>query len=167
MHLRTLIYGVTVVFLTLGCLAGASGQTREVRRYVRFEAAGETSYGIVEGDRVRRLDGCLFGTHQATDQTYPLADVKLLVPTQPSKVLALAGNYASHLAPAVGTDRRPAARKTPELFFKVPSCLIADGEQIVIPPGTNEVHHESELVLVIGKRAKDVPVERRWTTCSG
>ena len=38
----------------------------------------------------------------------------------------------------------------------MPSCLIADGEPIVIPPGTNDVHFEAELVIVIGRKAKNV-----------
>jgi 2-keto-4-pentenoate hydratase/2-oxohepta-3-ene-1,7-dioic acid hydratase in catechol pathway len=50
----------------------------------------------------------------------------------------------------------PAKFQIPQLFFKVPSCLIADGETIVIPPGTNEVHYEAELVIVIGRKAKNV-----------
>jgi 2-keto-4-pentenoate hydratase/2-oxohepta-3-ene-1,7-dioic acid hydratase in catechol pathway len=44
----------------------------------------------------------------------------------------------------------------PQLFFKSPSCLIANGERIVIPPGTNDVHYEAELVIVIGRTAKNV-----------
>jgi 2-keto-4-pentenoate hydratase/2-oxohepta-3-ene-1,7-dioic acid hydratase in catechol pathway len=119
-------------------------------RYARFEVAGKTACGIVEGDRVRQIEGDLFGARNPTDTTYALHEVKLLVPTRPSKVIALAGNYKSHL----GATALP---KHPEPFFKVPSCLIAQGESIVIPPGTAVVHHEGELVIVIGKRARNVP----------
>jgi 2-keto-4-pentenoate hydratase/2-oxohepta-3-ene-1,7-dioic acid hydratase in catechol pathway len=70
-----------------------------------------------------------------------------------SKVLALAGNYRSHLD---DQDARP----NTEVFFKLPSCLIASGEPIVIPPGTEIVHPEAEMVVVIGKRARNVPVEK-------
>jgi 2-keto-4-pentenoate hydratase/2-oxohepta-3-ene-1,7-dioic acid hydratase in catechol pathway len=54
----------------------------------------------------------------------------------------------------------PAKFQTPQVFFKTPSCLIASGENIVIPPGTNEVHFEAELVIVIGRRAKNVSEEQ-------
>ncbi len=50
----------------------------------------------------------------------------------------------------------PLKFQTPQVFFKTPSCLIADGEPIVIPPGTNEVHYEAELVIVIGRKAQRV-----------
>jgi 2-keto-4-pentenoate hydratase/2-oxohepta-3-ene-1,7-dioic acid hydratase in catechol pathway len=125
----------------------------EMTKYVRFQADGVTAYGIVEGDQIRQLDGDLFGTWRKTDKTYPLANVKLLVPSEPTKVLAVAGNYKSHLGD------QP-AREHPEMFFKVPSCLIATGEEIVMPKGSERVDYEAELVIVIGKQAKDVPVEK-------
>jgi len=50
--------------------------------------------------------------------------------------------------------------KNPELFFKVPSCLIAQGEAVVLPGGSKEVHLEGELVIVIGKRARNVSETR-------
>jgi 2-keto-4-pentenoate hydratase/2-oxohepta-3-ene-1,7-dioic acid hydratase in catechol pathway len=79
--------------------------------------------------------------------------VKLLVPTVPHKVLALAGSYRSHLG---ATPVSPNI----EVFYKLPSCLIAHGEDVVIPKGTNDVHFEAELVLVIGQRGKDIPVDK-------
>lgn len=134
---------------TLGM--GAEGK---VTRYVRFQTKDETTaYGIVEGDKVRQLDGDLFRSPKPTDKTFPLAEVKLLVPSQPSKILALAGNYKSHL----GTETTP---KNPEVFVKVPSCLIPHEAKIVIPKGTSQVDHEGELVIVIGKRAKAVSPEK-------
>jgi 2-keto-4-pentenoate hydratase/2-oxohepta-3-ene-1,7-dioic acid hydratase in catechol pathway len=121
----------------------------KVTKYARFQAGTTTAYGIVDGDRIRQLSGDLFGSWSKTDTTHALADVKLLVPTKPSKVVALAGNYKTHL----GEQPRPA---TPEAFFKVPSALLPTGENIVIPKGTTDVHYEGEMVLVIGKRAKNV-----------
>lgn len=126
---------------------------KKVTRYVRFQAGDAVAYGIIEGDRVRQLDGNLFGDWKRTDQLHKLSEVKLLVPTQPSKVLAAAFNYQSH-----GSDKEPP--KVPQLFFKPPSCLIAAGEKIVIPKGATNVQYEAEIVIVIGKRAKNVPKDR-------
>jgi 2-keto-4-pentenoate hydratase/2-oxohepta-3-ene-1,7-dioic acid hydratase in catechol pathway len=53
----------------------------------------------------------------------------------------------------------PPKFQIPQIFFKSPSCLIATGDPIVIPPGTNEVHYEAELVIVIGKQTKNVSVD--------
>ena len=129
---------------------GAAGE-KAVTRYVRFQVGQSVAYGIVEGDRVREISGDLFGSWSKTDRTHALPDVKLLVPTKPSKVLALAGNYRSHIG-----DQ--AAPKNPEVFFKAPSALVPAGGDIVIPNGTNDVHYEAEMVIVVGKRAKNVPV---------
>ena len=126
-------------------------------KYVRFLAAGKTAYGIVDGEKVRELKGDLFGEFEATGTCHQLSDVKILVPSQPSKVLAAAGNYMSHLAAENVTER---AKQPPELFFKVPSCLIAQGENVVLPKGSNDVHFEAELVIVIGKKAKNVSADQ-------
>jgi len=148
-------YRDVVAALLAGIFAAllAGGQTvaaeRKVTKYARFELGGTVAYGIVEGERVRQIDGDLFGAWKPTDRTCTLSEVKLLPPTQPTKILACAGNYKSHLGDAP-------AHPHPEFFFKVPSCLIACGQQIVIPKGTEEVHYEAELVIVIGKRAKNV-----------
>jgi 2-keto-4-pentenoate hydratase/2-oxohepta-3-ene-1,7-dioic acid hydratase in catechol pathway len=118
-------------------------------RLVRFESNGNPAYGVVEGDRVVEIEGDLYGDWKKTDRTRNLEGLKILIPTEPSKVLALAGNYKDHLGdiPVPGN---------PEIFYKLPTTLIAHGEQIVIPPGTEEVHPELELVVVIGKKTKNV-----------
>ena len=117
--------------------------------YARFQHGPDTAYGIVEGDRVRRLAGDLFGTWKITDESYPLADVTLLVPSVPSKVLAVGLNYRSHL------DGRPTPA-VPEIFLKPPSCLVPTEAEIVLPKGSSDVHYEGEMVVVIGKRARNV-----------
>ena len=125
----------------------------EIVRYCRFQVGDSAAYGIVEGDRVRELSGDLFGTWEKTERTHALADVTFLVPSEPSKVLALAGNYKSHIG-------NQATSPHPEVFFKVPSALVPTGADIVIPEGTDGIHYEAELVIVVGKRAKDVPVDQ-------
>lgn len=131
----------------------APAAEKEIVKYVRFQLGDSVSYGIVEGKQVRKLDGDLFGSWKLTDRTYPLDRVKLLVPSQPTKVLAVAGNYKSHLG-----NKPPSSR--PEMFLKTPSCLIAPEDDIVIPKDSKRVDHEAELVIVVGKRAKNVSAQR-------
>ncbi len=117
---------------------------------------GETiSYGILEGDRVRQLDGDLFSSPQKTDTTYSLTEVKLLVPTKPTQVLALAGNYNSHLYDA----EVPEIYKFVQPFFKSPSCLLEHDGTIVIPQDADPVHYEGEMVIVIGTKTSKVSKE--------
>lgn len=74
----------------------------------------------------------------------------------PQKVICLALNYRSH-AEEGGFD--PPAR--PVVFFKGPNSLIGHGESIVVPAGSRRIDHEGELVVVIGRRARDVD-EADW-----
>lgn len=120
-------------------------------KYVRYAHDGDESYGVLEGDIVRELDGDLFADPRPTGRSVPLARVELLVPVQPQKVIAVGLNYRSHLG-----ERDAAAE--PGLFAKFPSSLVATGQDIVLPEGSTNVHYEGELVVVIGKRARDVPV---------
>lgn len=130
----------------------AAAEEGGVVKFARFRAGDVVSYGIVEGETVRRIEGDLFGEWKKTNKTYPLSGVKLLVPTDPKHVVAMAGNYKSHLKEA----EIPPKFQIPQPFFKTPACLLPNGEDIVIPVGTDDVHYEAEMVIVIGKRAKDV-----------
>ena len=87
---------------------------------------------------------------QETGARLPLAEVKLLSPTEPQKILAVGRNYRSHL----GT--RPAPEQ-PELFWKPTSALQNPEDPILLPAESTDVHFEGELVLVIGRTARNVP----------
>jgi 2-keto-4-pentenoate hydratase/2-oxohepta-3-ene-1,7-dioic acid hydratase in catechol pathway len=127
----------------------AAAQSKVVK-YCRFRKGSLTAFGILDGATVRELRGDLFANPAETGTTHKLAEVKLLFPIErPSKILALAGNYRSHLG---STPPRP----NPEPFYKPPSCLQNPEDPIVIPPGAKDVHYEAELVLVIGKRASRI-----------
>ena len=94
-------------------------------KYVRYSHAGRVAYGLLEGDRVRELSGDLFSSPRPTGTTARLADVKLLAPVAPSKVIAVGLNYKSHLG------ERPTATY-PGLFAKYPTSIIATGEEIIV-----------------------------------
>ena len=72
----------------------------------------------------------------------------LLAPVRPTKVVAIARNYAEH-ARELGNE----LPKEPLFFLKPPSSVIGPGDAIRLPPESQEVHHEAELALVIGARA--------------
>ena len=134
---------------------GAQEQSSDkgAQKYVRFHVGDEVSYGIVEGDSVRRIEGDLFASEwEKSDKTFPLDEVQLLVPTVPTKVLALAGNYKSHL----GDEPLP---KNPEPFFKPLSSLQHHNGDVHQPEDGQPVHHEAELVIVIGRQASHVSKE--------
>ena len=140
---------LAAVGMLLAVLAPAvSAQT--VTRYVRFQAGGRVAWGILEGESIRELEGNLFEAPRPTGATHALAGVRLLAPVEPGKVIAVGLNYRSHLG-----DRQPSAY--PGLFAKYPTSIVGPDADIVLPPDANNVHYEGEMVLVIGRRAKDVP----------
>ena len=109
------------------------------------------SYGILEGETIRELKGNLFAGATPTGRTVKLADARLLAPCQPSKVIAVGLNYKSHLG------ERPAAAY-PGLFAKLPTSIVGPDDAIVAPDDAKNLHFEGELVVVIGRRAKNVSV---------
>lgn len=138
-------------------MAGAAmlqGQTSadNVKRFVRFAKSGRVSYGLLQDDSVRAIEGNLFGNSKPTGAKYKLSDVKLLHPCEPSKILAVGLNYKSHLG-----NRTPPSN--PEIFYKPISCLQHPEGSIVIPRDAQNVHYEGELVVVIGKKASNVSVQ--------
>jgi 2-keto-4-pentenoate hydratase/2-oxohepta-3-ene-1,7-dioic acid hydratase in catechol pathway len=137
------------------CVCAAEADPSIVK-CARFRVGDTVAYGIVEGDMIRQLKGDLFAEREVTDKVYPLAEVELLVPVEPKQVLAMAVNYKSHAPGAV----LPVMHETPQPFIKGLNCLIADGQKIVIPADATDVHYEAELVIVIGKEARNVPKDK-------
>jgi 2-keto-4-pentenoate hydratase/2-oxohepta-3-ene-1,7-dioic acid hydratase in catechol pathway len=117
--------------------------------YVRFSYGGRVGYGRLIAEEIHELQGDLFASTQETGTVIPLAAARLLAPCEPSKVLAVGLNYRSHL------KGRPEP-EYPGLFAKFPSSVIGPDDAIVVPPDAQSVHYEGELVVVIGKTAKNV-----------
>ena len=118
-------------------------------KFARYEAHGETAYGVVEDNLVRQITTTPFEPHQITDHTHTLEQVRLLAPVVPRKILAIALNYTSHLAD------RPQPEQ-PEPFWKNPSAAIGPEEAILLPPDAGKVEAEGELVVVMGRRGKSL-----------
>jgi len=139
------------------------GSEHAIAKYVRFVRSGAESYGVWEGDAVKELDGSPLAGASETGRVYSKAETRFLVPCQPSKVLAVGLNYASHREHVEGSEGvilnaagRPAPSHYPGIFTKFPTSLIADGDEIVLPPDATNVHFEGELVVVVGAMAKNV-----------
>ncbi len=121
-------------------------------KYVRFETESSILYGVLEGDIVYGINGDIFGDQAKNGKSYKLSDIRLLVPCEPSKVLAVGLNYKSHIG-----DREPS--EYPGLFSKFPTTLAAHGEPILMPSDATNLHYEGEMVIVIGKETSKVSKE--------
>ncbi|MBU6367326.1 MAG: fumarylacetoacetate hydrolase family protein [Gemmatimonadetes bacterium] len=124
-------------------------------RYVRYRIANDVAWGRIEGASIVQLRGAPWADPTPTGMRVLRTQVQLLAPAAPSKVIAVGLNYKSHLG------ERPSAAY-PGLFAKLPTSIVADGEEIQLPPDAKNVHYEGEMVLVIGRRARDVsPAEAK------
>ncbi|MCL2349185.1 MAG: fumarylacetoacetate hydrolase family protein [Planctomycetaceae bacterium] len=96
--------------------------------------------------------------HDAAGQPY-----RLLPPVpRPEKVICIGVNYADHAA-EVGIS----VPDEPVVFCKFVSALIAHGDKITLPKVTNRVDYEAELVVVIGKRGRDIPKSDAYDHVAG
>lgn len=124
-------------------------------RYARFSQQGRVAYASVSGTSLAVLSGNPL-THLAepTGEHLELADVVLLPPTEPSKIVCVGINYGEHISEMGMTGL---ANAEPALFLKPPSALIGAGEAIVLPSQSTTVELEVELAIVISHRARNVP----------
>jgi 2-keto-4-pentenoate hydratase/2-oxohepta-3-ene-1,7-dioic acid hydratase in catechol pathway len=110
----------------------------------RFEYKNEIKSGVLEPEYEKVIVG-------DTKEVVALSDVKMLLPTNPSKIVCVGRNYAEH-AKELGNE----VPTEPLLFLKANSTLILHEENIVIPPQSNQVEHEGELAVVIGRTCKNI-----------
>lgn len=90
--------------------------------------------------------------------TVAMDELRFLPPVVgPQKVICIGLNYADHAA-ETGADKPT----LPVVFNKFPSTLIAHQQPIVLPPISEKVDFEAELVVVIGKPGKDIPEDDAW-----
>jgi 2-keto-4-pentenoate hydratase/2-oxohepta-3-ene-1,7-dioic acid hydratase in catechol pathway len=125
-------------------------------RLVRYAWEGEIGFGELRGDQVWPWAGSPLGGGAAAHDRQPidLAAVTLLVPCEPTKIIAIGRNYAEHAA-----EHAAAVPTAPLIFLKAPSSLLAPGQPIVLTPFSQQVEHEAELAVVIGRRCRSVALE--------
>lgn len=117
---------------------------------LRFLLAGQVHTGILQEGVVHAPEGDFPDLHPGRPLA-PLDKVRLLAPVTPGKVLAVGRNYAAHAA-----EFNNPLPPEPLLFLKPPSAVIGPGEPIVLPALSQQVDHEAELAVVIGRRCRRV-----------
>jgi 2-keto-4-pentenoate hydratase/2-oxohepta-3-ene-1,7-dioic acid hydratase in catechol pathway len=147
-------------------------------RIARFAVGDEVRYGVVDAEAVPAApDGNGDGATppelmvaeitghpfvpgpegvRLTGARYPVADVRLLAPVLPSKVVAIGRNYLEH-ARELGNE--PPAE--PLVFLKPSTSVVGPGDVIIRPVQLSErVDFEGELAIVFGRLCRDVPPAR-------
>lgn len=123
----------------------------------KFLHDGQPRFGVLEGaGNVRVMKGSPFeGDIELGEDTMPLSGLKLLAPTvEHPRIFGVGFNYKAHIL----ETGRPLP-EIPPFFMKPDTSLIGPGDSIVYPKGSTIVHYETELVAVIGRKARNVSKE--------
>jgi 2-keto-4-pentenoate hydratase/2-oxohepta-3-ene-1,7-dioic acid hydratase in catechol pathway len=123
-------------------------------KIVRFENDRKTGYGILNNNSIRVISDSLSGSIKETNETYPAEKVKLLAPCIPSKIVAVGVNYKSH-----AREMSSPLPREPLFFLKPPTAIIGPDDKIYYPSSSKQVDYEGELGVVIGKLARQIPLE--------
>lgn len=129
-----------------------------------FTQSGGTSYvGKVEGDQIyplatsHNLIDLLAAPNlpDASNNPFDLADVDIKAPLIPRKIICIGKNYAEHAA-----ETGSSVPEKPLIFAKYPTCVIGINDTVTWSEEiTQQVDWEGELVVVIGKPARNVSEE--------
>jgi 2-keto-4-pentenoate hydratase/2-oxohepta-3-ene-1,7-dioic acid hydratase in catechol pathway len=111
------------------------------------------SFGVVEGEpdsgpealTIAEIEGHPFGEIRLTKARWALADVRLLSPILPSKVVCVGRNYVDHAA-----EHGAEVPGEPLLFLKPSTSVIGPRDAIRLPLQSKQVEHEAELAVIIG-----------------
>lgn len=136
-------------------------------RIIRYQTEKTSSqYGWVletqTGSLVGPIEGSIFEGFRRMEADTPLEKVRLLAPVQPGKVICVGLNYSAH-----AQESEAPIPELPLIFLKPSSAVIGPGESIRLPPQSQQVDHEAELVVVIGKRGRWVPTELAYDIVLG
>ena len=128
----------------------------DVRTFGAFSAkGGKQFYGELIGDEVHVLKNPFWLGLEPTGQKFSRHDLEIGIPVSPSKLIAVALNYAEHIA-----EMKRTPLGTPLIWFKAPSSLLAHDHEIEIAFPEHQTDFEIELAVVVGTRAKNVSVEQ-------
>ena len=130
-------------------------------KWIRYQADEGIFYGLLIDDMVTKTIGSPFTGYESTDQRISLAEVKILPPVIPQTFYAAGINYKKHVLEAAALlNREPNLPEKADIGYRANNAIIGHGDAIVIPKdATDKIHYEAELVVVIGKTAKNVSIK--------
>jgi len=131
-------------------------------KIVRFAIKRKTSYGILEDDSIRVIQGTPFtwlrrpnNSLKTTEDRYKLDEVRVLAPCLPSKIVAVGLNYRKH-----AEEFKLQIPSVPLILLKPSTAVIGPEDKIIHPRASKRVDYEGELAVVIGRKTKAVDKAR-------
>jgi len=123
-------------------------------KIIRFWDGNKVSYGSLENDMVRSIEGDLYGDYSLSNKSLGLNEVQLLAPCEPTKVICIGLNYYDH-----AREMNLPIPKEPIVFLKPPSSITGPGTNIIYPHQCTRLDYEAELAIVIGSVTKNIEPE--------
>ena len=130
-------------------------------KWLRCQTKDEPFYGLLNDNIVSKVHGSPFDGYEPTTQKFSIEEVKILPPVIPKTFYAAGINYKKHVLEAASLlNREPNLPEKADIGYRANNAIIGHGDPIVIPKdATDKIHYEAELVVVIGKIAKNVSME--------
>jgi 2-keto-4-pentenoate hydratase/2-oxohepta-3-ene-1,7-dioic acid hydratase in catechol pathway len=119
----------------------------------RFQKGDDIFYARLVDGKIFRAYGDIFGTPTFDKKPTLRKGLKLLVPVVPSKIVAVGVNYLDH-----AREMNRELPKEPLIWFKATTSLLPDGGKIEIPFPAHRTDFEAELVIVIGRKGRNLTV---------
>ncbi len=129
---------------------------------VRYQQDNETHFGYLDGDRVGPISGDIFGEFVRHRRKIALAEVTLLAPVEPGKIIGVENNFVDRLR-----EMGLPTPDLPRLYLRPPSAVVGPGEAICLPPQSQQVEYAAELAVVIGQRTRRVAPEEALQSVLG
>lgn len=131
--------------------------THKTQHWIRVDWQGRPVWAVLEDETAYRMTGDPHAPGERAEVLGKLAELSLLAPATPSKIICVGRNYVAHAA-----EHDVEVPTEPLLFFKPPSSLIGPGAAIVHPTLSQRVEHEAELAIIIGRRCRAVSAAQAW-----
>src|SRR5690554_6626190 len=112
-------------------------------KFIRFSKDNFCSYGLLEGDKVKVIEGDIFKDYKITGCSYGITEIDILTPCLPSKIVCIGLNYKAH-----ARETNMPLPKEPLIFLKPSTAALAHKGEIVKPAMSGRVDYEAELGLV-------------------
>jgi 2-keto-4-pentenoate hydratase/2-oxohepta-3-ene-1,7-dioic acid hydratase in catechol pathway len=125
-------------------------------RLYRIDHGGTPLYAAERNGRWRLVDGDIFGDFREGPEIAS-EGLQLLAPVAPSKIVCVGLNYKDHAA-----EQHKALPTEPLLFIKPSTSVIGPGAPVQVPLWAGRIDYEAELGVVIGRRARNVPMNRAY-----
>ena len=127
-------------------------------KWCRYQQGGAPSFGIIEGDTVVEVSGSPFTSYTKSSNSQPLSSVKLLPPVKPSNFYAAGINYREHIIEmAQKRGEEPFFPPNADVGYRSNNALTGQDDPIIVPKDATELlQYEGELVVVFGKKCKNV-----------